>query len=110
MTLKSSFDNLLQSYGFDTTLERPVFSGPNLSVTVRVMRRYAEEEKLIHEVSQDTTWFMVRRDELDDASFPVPLKKGDRILDDGAWYTTYVVEPVRDGPNVIGYKCRTIGD
>ena len=110
MTLKTSFDRLLQEYGFDSDLTRPVPGGSDITVTVRVMRRYAEEQPLVHEISQDSAWFAVRRQELDDAAFPLPLKKGDTILDDGVYFTIYVAEPMRDGPNVIGYRCRTIGD
>lgn len=107
--LRTSFESLLQRYGFNAQLLRHVGTGAKVSVTVRVMRRYAEEQTLWQEVSQDSTWFAVRRRELEEADFDLPIKKGDQLLDDGVYYTVYVAEPMRDGPNVIGYRCRTIG-
>ena len=109
-TLRLTFEGLLAKYGFNAKLLRQTSPGVRISITVKVMRRYAQEQSLIHEVSQDSTWFAVRRKELEEADFDLPIKKGDQILDDGAYFTVYVAEPMRDGPNVIGYRCRTIGD
>lgn len=89
---------------------RLVNGSPNITVEVVVRRRYAEEQSLVHEVSQNTAWYHMRKQELDQADFPSPPRKGDRILDDGVYYTVYVAEPLRDGPNVIGYRLRCIGD
>lgn len=108
--LARTFDSLMQRYGFDSDLVRLVSSTSEIRVPVRVRRRYAEEQQLTHDISQTTAWFIVRRAELEQAGFPLPIKKGDRLLEDGVYYTAYVVEPLMDGPNVIGYRVRCIGD
>lgn len=108
--LERSFNGLMDRYGFDTELVRLVSATSEIRVSCKMRRRYAEEEKLLHDISQTTAWFIIRRTELEQAQFPLPVKKGDRVLEDGVYYTVFVTEPVMDGPNVIGYKVRTIGD
>lgn len=108
--LTTSFNSLMDRYGFETNLRRIVSSDVDIQLLVRVARRYAEEDPLVHDVSQSTTTFHVRIRELQDAGFPLPIKKGDRIMDDEVWYTIFVVEPLRDGQTVIGYRVRASGD
>lgn len=108
--LATTFNTLLEKHGFRTNLIRLVNGSPDLRVEVLVMRRFADEQKLIHETSQNRAWYTIRKKELDQAVFPGPPRKGDRILDDGVYYTIYSSEPLRDGPNVIGYKTKATGD
>lgn len=108
--LSKTYRNLLERYGFEAELVRPSTTGSKeLRVRLLARRRFGEEDVLIHDVSQDSTWFHIGITELNEAGFPLPVKKGDRLFEDGAYYTCYVAEPVRDGPNIIGYRMRTIG-
>lgn len=108
--LQTSFKSLMRLYGFPVDVTRLVPGGADITVTINTRRRYIEEEKLVHEVSQNTTWFWFDIDDLTLAGFPTPMRKGDRVLDDGEYFTLYVSEKMMDGPNVIGYRVRAIGD
>ena len=109
-SIANSFRSLMTRYGFWTDIHRVLSDGGDIRVRVRVMRRYADQDPLIHEVDQVTTWYRVRIDELKSAGFPLPVRNGDRILEDGIYYTCFIAEPLRDGPNIIGYLMRCQGD
>ena len=103
---KVRFDHMMTRAGRDATLQRV---NPPETVTVRLMSRRAEEESLIHEVSQQKKWFTLSKQSLDDEGFSVPPRKGDRIKDRSNWHTIAVVDEINDGPNVIGYTARCLG-
>lgn len=106
--LANSFSRLIRRYGFGVDVVR-IVNGTDVVVKVLAMRRYAEEEKLMHEISQDTVWFKLRTTELEEAGFPLPLKKGDRIKQDNVYYTAFVTRPLYDQDGIFGYEVRCDG-
>ena len=101
MTMRTVF-NLLDKYGATRQLERLDTPGPATVVSVPMMERRSEETPLAGDVSQYNIQFFVRHDSLTAAGFPVPARKGDRVIDGQEVYTLYAVEDMHDGTGAIG--------
>ena len=104
------YDRLVRRYGHWVELVRPNPGGVDVSVRVKVTQRYIEEEPLVHETSQVKTSFWLRISDLEEAGFPLPPRKNDRIVEDNVSYTIFVSEPLWGrGGTRLGYKVRCIG-
>lgn len=104
---RSAWATLIQRHGRDHELIR--LGTPDTSVTVKMMRRFAEEDKLEHEVSQQDAWFVVEYTELVDAGFSVPPRKNDRVKVDNQYFTVQLCEPKATHGELVGYQLRCLG-
>lgn len=102
-----SYARMFARHGMPATLIR--LGSPNIEKAVHVLRRYAEEEPVAHEVSQYDTRFTLRHEEVEATGFPLPIKKGDRLLKDGEYFTIRLSRPLESHGEVIGYEVRSIG-
>ena len=104
---RTSYARMFARHGMPATLIR--LGTPNVEASVTVLRRYAEEEPVAHEVSQQDTRFTLEHAQLVEESFPVPPRKGDRILKGGDYFTLRLVRPLETHGELVGYEVRTIG-
>lgn len=104
---RTSFARMFARHGMPATLIR--LGTPDVTISTKVLRRYAEEEPVAHEVSQQEARFTLEYADLVAKSFPVPVKKGDRILKDGDYFTLRLVRPLESHGEIIGYEVRSIG-
>ena len=81
----------------------------NIEVSIKILRRYAEESKLEHEISQQDTRFTLEWQQLNDTGFPLPPKKNDRLLHGGEYFTINLVRPLESHGEIVGYEVRTVG-
>lgn len=82
---------------------------PDVTASIKMMRRYTEEDKLEHEISQRDAWFVMEYTKLEAAGFPFPPEKNDRIKSLGRYYTIFVVEPKIAYNEVVGWQVRCTG-
>ena len=80
----------------------------NITVPIVVMRRYAEEKKLEHEVSQQDAWFILQFVTLEGTAITTP-RKNDRVLKDGEYYTINMVNPKESHGELVGWELRCTG-
>lgn len=104
---RDTWAKLIERHGISVSLIR--LGSPDITVSVKMMRQYAAEDPLVHEVSQQGARFVVEYEKLDDASFPVPPIKNDRILSLGKYYTISLVEPKMAYGELVGYKLTCAG-
>lgn len=102
------YARMFARHGMPATLIR-LASPSNIELSITVLRRYAEEEPVMHEISQQETRFTLEYAQLADGSFPVPPKKGDRILKEGEYFTIRLVRPLETHGETVGYEIRCIG-
>ena len=104
---RATIKNIFARHGMPASLIR--VGSPDIVVVCTTMQRYAEEKPVEHEISQQDTRFTLRWEELNATVFPLPPRKGDRLLKDGMYYTIKVVRPLETHGEIIGYEVRTIG-
>lgn len=104
---RATWAKLIARHGLGAKIIR--LGSPDIEVTVTVMRRYAEEDKLEHEVSQQDAWFIVEHTKLQAVSFPTPVRKNDRVLFEGKYFTVFLVEPKYSHGELVGYNLRCTG-
>ena len=102
------WEHLIARHGRAAQLIR-LGTSADTTVEVTVMRRYAEESKLEHEISQQDAWFIVQYTELVAESFPVPPAKNDRVKIDGDYFTVNLCEPKSSHGEMVGYQLRCTG-
>lgn len=106
---RNTFATIFTRHGMPATIIRLVPGGADINVPVKIVRRYAEEEPLDHEMSQDEARFTVQWTELNAAGFPLPIRKNDRVLKDGEYFTIRLVRPLEFQGELCGYEMRCIG-
>lgn len=104
---RDTWAKLIQRHGRSANLIR--LGSPDVSVSVKMMRRYAEEDKLEHEISQQDAWFVVEYTELVATGFSVPPQKNDRVQIDGQYFTVNLCEPKATHGELVGYQLRCTG-
>ncbi|MBW1672132.1 MAG: hypothetical protein JRJ45_00550 [Deltaproteobacteria bacterium] len=102
-----TFARSFARHGMPATLIR--IGPPALEIPITVLRRYAEESPVAHEISQQDTRFTLEYADLVSKGFPVPPKKGDRILKTGDYFTISLVRPLETHGELVGYEVRTTG-
>lgn len=105
---RNTWGRLIARHGRDTELIR-LGDPSDTTVTVKMMRRYAEEDKLEHEVSQQDAWYVVQYTDLVEAGYPIPPIKNDRVKIDGEYFTVFLVEPKSSHGEMVGYQLRCTG-
>jgi len=108
MSIKSSFNYILNFQSREVTLTRPL-TPTDLVVTVKMAPSdyFRNLETMANTVSKGRE-FVVSKDALDTVSFPRP-KRGDRITDgeNGTHTITEVREMADIGGATMGYRIRT---
>lgn len=109
MTVSSStWEKIINRHGVTVSLIR-LGSPADTTVSVKMMRQYASEDPLVHEVSQQQARFVVEHAKLVAAGFPFPPAKNDRIVSLGKYYTVSLVEPKSAYGELVGYKITCAG-
>jgi len=103
---RNTWAKLITRHGLTCNLIR--LGDPDVTVSVLMMRRYAEEDKLQHEVSQQDAWFIVEYVKLQGQAITEPVKN-DRILSLGKLYTIFLVEPKIANNELVGWQMRCTG-
>ena len=103
-----SYARLFARHGVPATLIR-LAEPTNIELAITVLRRYAEEEPMAHEVSQQESRFTLEWAQLNAGAFPMPVLKGDRILQAGEYFTVRLVRPLETHGELTGYEIRCIG-
>ena len=104
---RDSYRRMFARHGMPATLVR--LGTPNTEVSIHVVRRYSEEEQVVREISQYDARFTLRHEEVESSGFPLPIKKGDRIIKAGEYFTIRLSRPLESHGEVIGYEVRAIG-
>lgn len=104
---RSTWNTLIARHGQTAELIR--LGTPDITVQIKTMRRFAEEDKLEHEISQQDAWFIVEHTKLVAVGFPIPPKKNDRIKINGEYFTAFLVEPKVSHGEMVGYQLRCKG-
>lgn len=102
-----TWQTLIDRHGLESELIR--LGEPNITLSVKMMRRFAEEDGLERELSQQDAWFIVEYAKLEAAAFPLPPKKNDRIRSLNKLYTVFLVEPKISHNEIVGYQMRCKG-
>ena len=104
MSLKAAFKFIIDKQGRPVTLDR---NGTTYSV-VMAPSNYGRNLSLPEEIVSEGLEFVVSKDSLDAESVPLPLRRGDTIVDAdmGANTITEVKEMFALG-ELIGYRVRT---
>ena len=105
---RTSYARMFARHGMPATIIR-LSSPSNIEAEITVLRRYAEEEPVAHEISQQETRFTLEHVQLQTKGFPYPPKKGDRTLKDGEYFTVRLQRPLETHGEVVGYEVRCIG-
>lgn len=107
---KASFRRLVQLQGYEITIKR-VDGGTTTEVKVRAAQSMWDQKSGIDEAVQEMTAYNVCYDDLINADFPVPVKRGDRIVDDvdGKIRNIVTAHPLKYHGEVIGYRLETRG-
>lgn len=106
---RKTWRTLIARHGMNCDLIRVQTGISDLSVTVRMMRQYATEDPLIHEVAQRGANFIVEYDQLVDTGYPWPPQKNDRVKSLGKFYTVDLVEPKASYGELTGWKLSCTG-
>ena len=106
---RDTWKALIARHGINCDLIRVQTGSADVSVTVKMMRQFATEDPLVHEVSQQTAKFVVEHVKLEDAAFPLPPRKSDRVESLGKIYTISLVEPKASHGELVGYKLTCAG-
>ena len=123
MTGRTTWSTLISKHGIVCDLIRldnrtikflaaGIEQGPttnDIILSVKMMRRYAEEDKLEHEISQRDARFVVEYTALQSGGYPLPPKKNDRVKSLGQFYTVTLVEPKMSHGELVGYQLRCTG-
>jgi hypothetical protein len=104
---RATYKRLFARHGMPASLVR--LGSPDIVVPMTILRRYAEERPVEHEVSQQDTRFTLEWQQLEDGGFPHPPRKGDRVLKEGVYFTIFLVRPLETHGEIVGYEVRTTG-
>lgn len=101
---RSTWNALISRHGMVCELIR--LGAPDVTLSVKMMRQFATEDPLEHEVSQQTAKFIVEHTKVEVWGTP---KKNDRIRSLGKLYTISLVEPKASHGELVGYKMTCAG-
>lgn len=76
---------------------------------VKMARQASSEQSLVHEASQSAVRFVVEHIKLQNAGFPVPPQKLDRVKSLNRFYTVQDVEIQESEGEIVGYRMRATG-
>lgn len=100
----NSLDRLYAKYGFGVVLR-----SEGVSYNIRVMADSFSSESGIDEAVQDEEHYKVLIRNLKASGFPIPPKKGDKLITEGRTRNIFAVQPLRYQGEVVEYKLRTRG-
>lgn len=110
---RASYARLFARHGRPATIGRIDPANPTDAIVmqpIKVLRRYAEEEPMDHEISQQETRFTLEWNQLTRlVNYDLPPRKGDRILKEGENFTLRLVRPLETHGEIVGYEVRCIG-
>jgi len=107
---RASYSRLFARHGMPAVIGRPTGSAPIVMHDIKVLRRYAEEEPMDHEISQQEVRFTLEWNQLDGLpGYSLPPRKGDRIRKEGEYFTMRLVRPLETHGEIVGYEVRCIG-
>lgn len=87
----------IRDEGRDVTLQRLVSGAVTASLTCRAMVRGYKPAELAGGIVQGDTRIVVAAATLTDGGFPVPFRKGDRVVIDGRTTTIQAADPIHVG-------------
>ena len=105
---RNTWNRLIARHGRTAELIR-LGDTSDTTVSVKMMRRYAEEDKLEHEISQQDAWFVVSYTDLIATSWSGAPQKNDRVKIDDQYFTVFLVEPKSSHGEMVGYQLRCTG-
>jgi len=100
MTIDSNYKRVLDKRGTTMVLKR---SGTS-NLTLKGYLRTASPNVLVGELSQSTREVVFGTTELDNAAWPVPIRKGDKVVIFSKTYTIQHVEEVSVADDVVRYN------